>query len=102
MKYIILQVSHDGDPLMKVPVCFPSVLVHDMVAAQMTALLRMQFFKTDKKTEVEVISAGDFSSTIFMDPEGVCGGESTSIGVKSLGKIDDQLIGMADYGSLML
>lgn len=110
MKYIVCQVQHDGEPFMNVPVVFPDLLVHAMVFAQMRALLEMQFFSNKKKTTVIALSGGEFSSMAFeshpmqTDPneQAMCHGESTSLGVKSRGMEDDQLIRMTDYGSAMV
>lgn len=99
MKYIVCQVQQNKDPFLNVPIMFPDMLVHSMVFAQMRALLELQYFKVGKKTEVVCISAGFISSTNISDPDGICHGESESLGVKSRGKEDDRLFLMADYGS---
>lgn len=99
MKYIVCEVRHDGEPLVRVPFVFPDMLVHSMVFEQMRALLSMQYFKNNKKTEVVAYSAGELSSFGVLGDAGMCGGKSTSLGVESKGKEDDQLMRMADYGS---
>lgn len=83
---------------MDVPIVFPDMLVHAMVFAQMRALLEMQFFSNKHKTTVVALSAGEFSSTQMIDPDGFCHGKSDSLGVVSRGKEDDNLLGMNDYG----
>jgi hypothetical protein len=99
MKYIVCQVQRDGAPFLNVPFVFPDVLVHAMVFSQMRALLEMQYFSAVHKTEVTALSAGEFSSTVFEDPSGLCHGKSSTLGVASRGREDDALLGMSDYGA---
>jgi hypothetical protein len=101
MKYIVCQIQRDGDPFLNVPFVFPETLVHSMVFSQMRALLEHQYFSDKKKTTVVCISAGFLSSTVLLTdgPDGLCHGESTSLGVKSRGADDDRLLMMNDYGS---
>jgi len=102
VKYIVCQVQRDKEPFINVPFVFPDMLVHAMVFAQMRALLEMQYFSNKHKTEVVALSGGFFSSTVMSDSDGLCHGESESLGIKSRGKEDDNLLKMADYGSCMM
>lgn len=99
MKYIVCEIRRDGEAFMRVPFVFPDLLVHSMVFEQMRAMLSMQYFKADKVTEVVAYSAGELSSFGVLGDAGMCGGKSTSLGIGSKGKEDDQLMRMADYGA---
>jgi hypothetical protein len=102
MKYIVCRIKRDGEFFMDVPIMFPDMLVHSMVFSQMRSLLEIQYFKNGTKTEVEPLSAGDFSSTAFMaGEERIFHGKSSSLGVASR-EVDDRLIGSLDYGSSMM
>lgn len=95
MKYIVMRVE-DEDPKkmsLEVPFAFPTIIVHSCMAAQMAALLHMQYPTSAK---IYPISAGEFSSLGWNE----CHGESTSLKLKSRGEEDDQLFSMCDYGSI--
>lgn len=97
MKYIVITSTPRDKPdgiAIRTPFMFPEMLVHDHVAKAMLLLLSLMFPAHDSK----VTSAGEFSSMSF---EGECGGESTSIGIKSKPEEDTLLIRMNDYGAGM-
>lgn len=71
MKYIVLKTG--GAEMM---IVFPEVLVHKEVAGAMSGLVK----------DAEVVGAG------FVNPEGDCFGRSDSLGIKSRGKTDTELL----------
>lgn len=97
MKYIVLRVQKPGDNMaMEFPFVFAEHCIHSFVAAQMTAMLKMQY---PKHTLVECVGAGMFSSMTFADAEP--NGKSDSLGgLPSRGEVDKRLLMMNDYGAM--
>jgi hypothetical protein len=97
MKYVVLRVRKPGeDSAMEFPIAFPEHLVHSFAAAQLTAMLRMQY---PKHTEVTCTAAGMFSSMVFagMEPNG----KSDSLGgIANRGDQDMRLFMMNNYGAM--
>ena len=85
MKYIVLRTKFKSITQL-MPVIFPNHWVHSQVAA---SLIHMCGVKQNK--EAEIVSAG------FWDSVNGCHGESTSLGVKSRGVEDTELIATHDY-----
>lgn len=82
MKYIVLRAAGR-----EFPVIFPNDFVHADVA---TALRE----SCDMLAKAEVVSAGETSS---MNVAPGCVGKSSTLGVPSRGRADDDLIRMHDY-----
>lgn len=85
MKYIVLKVKIDATLSVELPVVFPNILVHANVAKALQALPELK--------GASVVGAGEYTHT-----EGACSGESTSLGIKSRGDVDELLLTMSDYG----
>jgi hypothetical protein len=88
MKYVVLKVVNKGIER-GIPIVFPDLLIHSEVAKQMQHMMLISH-----SMETEVVSAG-FLSLFGTKPE--CSGNSESLGIKSRGEQDDQLITMYDY-----
>jgi hypothetical protein len=93
MKYVVMQVTSKDGQTMRIPFIFPEIVVHQLAAAVFVPLLQEHF----KNSEVKPLSAG-FLSCMDIEPE--CHGESESLGLESLGELDDELIAGCDYGSM--
>ena len=87
MKYIVIEVT--GNVELQVPFVFPEMLVHAMVAAQMEALLRIQY----PGCKASTVSAGSINVTAQSTY-----GKSVSLDLNSRVS-DGQLINGADYGA---
>lgn len=98
MKYVILEVSRDGQPMLEVPFVFPDFLVHKEVADSMRLHICVKHSMDGVVTSVKPVGAGFLASPDFHH----CHGESESLKLKSRGKVDDRLISMCDYGSMHL
>lgn len=80
---------------MELPFVFPEAMIHSFVAAQLTAMLKMQY----PKHEVTCVAAGMMSSMTFSEAEPH--GKSDSLGgLPSRGDQDLRLLMMSDYGSM--
>lgn len=90
MKYILVKVTFAN----AAPREFPFIFSDHMVHAEMEKAAAYAISKSiAMPTGIQVISAGEFSSTCI---EGCCG-ESTSLGVRSRNEGDDLAISMHDY-----
>lgn len=88
MKYIVMKVSKGGDEF-EMPFIFPNFFVHDHIRQYIEHIsikLRMG--------SVTCVAAGFCN---FIMDEINCTGESESIGIKSRGEIDNNLIRGMDY-----
>lgn len=88
MKYIVLKVRI-GQDYREMPFVFPNIMVHADAADAMMSVLGI-----NHGWESEVIAAGEVS---FFSGGPNCGGESTTLKVKSRWAKDDQLLRMHDY-----
>lgn len=88
MKYILYSKNLGEGSAIHIPVIFSNFIVHSDMHKMIT--------KGMMYGELEPISAGEIS------PIGMrCTGESTTMGLKSRGDIDTQIIMMIDYNSFI-
>jgi hypothetical protein len=93
MKYIIMRITTEGtDHILEVPIVFPELLTHSIIAEHMAPALRAHF----ERSTVVPVRAGFVSS---MSSEGECYGASKTLGLSS-DEDDGRLISMCDYGAM--
>lgn len=83
MKYVMFRCTDSSGEQIDIPVIFPKIMIHRMIAGQLSSVLRNQH----GYQEVSVISAGDTNIHCFS-----CSGESETIGVSSRGEKDREII----------
>lgn len=87
MKYIVLR-TEVGGLSRDIPVIFPDMMVHSIVADSFITACRLHW----AKMKISILSAGEYS---VMSKE--CFGKSESLHVESRGEEDTRLIKMYDY-----
>jgi len=97
MKYIVCRVRKHRKIFLDIPVVFPDLLVHAVMFEHVRNALLAQW-PSRQGYSIRPLSAGSIAS---IENFGECHGESESLGVKSRGKLDTELVRMADYGSCM-
>lgn len=88
MKYIVFKQQHESGGTLLVPIVFPDMLVHSMVAEALLAGPLKDF----------VPDSAGFLSSLSVDAN--CHGESESLKLKANPERDIPLLKMADYGSM--
>lgn len=91
-KYIVFGVVN-GSLKLEIPIIFPEICVHALVAKSTIAALKKHW----KGATITPVAAGLVSS---MDLLVECTGKSESMDLASRGEVDSQLIRMSDYGSI--
>jgi len=88
MKYIIFEIPIGSELKREVPIIFPNSMVHSEVSAGFIPIVAAHKWKKPLP-----VSAGEY------DPfTGRCSGQSETLGLRSRGREDEQIILMQDYG----
>ena len=88
MKYVMFAKDMEQDMTHYVPIMFPDMLVHAMVASEMSRLL----------PGYEVVSAGHFNPAAISIGTIFCYGESETLGIPSDPMRDSRIIYYNNYG----
>jgi hypothetical protein len=108
MKYIVLKRTWQDTPeeakeapspamYQELPVIFPKDMIHARVAEALVEMLKGEINPEAGDVKIEVIAAGELAYPITEKPR--CGGHSETMGLKSRGEEDAELIRFMDYSS---
>jgi hypothetical protein len=92
MKYVIFRVDFKDGGGLEVPIVFPELCVHSLIAEAVQPTLEKHW----EGSTATPISAGFLSSTGFLDE---CHGKSDTLKLESRGEQDTALIRLNDYGA---
>lgn len=106
MKYLVLRRTWKDSPeeakeapsqamYQELPVIFPKDMIHARVAEALVEMLKGEINPEAGDVKIEVIAAGEVVWPIQEEPH--CGGSSETLGLKSRGKEDAELIRFLDY-----
>lgn len=88
MKYVMFKCTTPEGIVQHVPIVFPAMMVHKMVAGQIASLLRNKH----GFAKVQVVSAGD-----ILLGEVTCSGDSETLKLSSNGRVDEAIIDAYPY-----